>query len=605
MIAAVTIGCRAGNTAKHVPKLIVLGVDGMDPGFIERHWDELPNLRRLRAEGQFLRLATTMPPQSPVAWSTFITGHAPAQHGIFDFVHRNATTLEPFSSFARTEPSSVSLPLGPYIVPLSPPRIVALRQGQPFWKRLSDSGVPVTVIRMPTNYPPIAAGQAIAGMGVPDLSGTLGTFNYFTDDPAEYSREVTGGRIRKIQVANGRAILPVPGPVNSLRKDGLATSADLIIDVDPNVATARIAIGDALTVLREGEWSGWLPLQFTLIPHLSTVQGMVRVYVKQLHPRLAIYTTPANVDPVSPALPLSFPAGFSRTLAHEIGRFSTLGIPEDTAALRNGILNRSEFQAQANGIFEEEHRELQFALHHFSAGFLFFYFSSVDQNSHMLWGRYDAELLKVYRSIDRAIGETRAMVPDAELIVMSDHGFAAFDRAVHLNTWLRNRGFLSTRTAGSGTLADADWSATEAYGMGLNGLYLNLRGREAHGSIEPGEPARALLANLQAQLLAWRDPLNGAPVVTVVAAAHAAPQNANVAPDLSVGYAPGYRASWQTALGGLGEQEIEPNTDSWLADHCIDPADVPGVLFTSRKQSLNKPALQDVTAMILKRYGLE
>lgn len=585
--------------------MIVLGVDGMDPGFIERHWDDLPNLRKLRADGQFMRLATTMPPQSPVAWSTFITGQAPAQHGIFDFVHRNPATLEPFSSFARTGESRISVPLGPYLLPLTSPTITSLRQGVPFWKRLSDGGVHVTVIRMPTNYPPVAAGQAIAGMGVPDLSGTLGTFNYFTDDPSEYSRAVTGGTILKVQVTNGRATLHVPGPVNTLKKDHPTASADMIVDVDPDQEAARIAIGDTLTVLREGEWSGWLPLQFTLIPHLSTARGMVRVYVKQLHPRLAIYISPVNADPVSPALPLSFPTSFSRALANEIGRFSTLGIPEDTAALRNGVLDRNEFQAQASHVFEEEHRELQFALHHFSGGFLFFYFSSVDQNSHMLWGRYDAELLKVYRNVDRAIGETRAMVPDAELIVMSDHGFAAFDRAVQLNTWLCNRGFLARQTPGGSTLADADWSATEAYGIGLNGLYLNRSGREAHGIIGPGEPARALLANLQAQLLAWRDPLNGSPVVTAVEMTHAAAQNANVAPDLVVGYAPGYRASWQTALGGMGEQEIEPNTDSWLADHCINPAAVPGVLFTSRKQNLNKPALQDVTAIILKRYGLE
>ncbi len=602
---ALTVGCRAGNTDKHFPKLIVLGVDGMDPGFIERHWDKLPNLRKLRSDGGFTRLATTMPPQSPVAWSTFITGKAPAEHGVFDFVHRDPATLKPFSSFARTEDASVTLPVGPYLLPLSSPRIISLRQGIPFWKRLADHGVPVSIMRMPTNYPPVAAGKALSGMGVPDLNGTLGTFSYFIDDPSEYSRAITGGNIFKVRVIDGRAILPVPGPVNSLRKDHAQLSTDLTLDVDPDRAVARIASGGTLTILREGEWSGWLPLEFTLIPHVSTVRGIVRVYVKKLHPRLAIYISPVNVDPVAPAVPLSFPAKFSGALASEIGRFSTLGIPEDTAALRHGVLDRNEFHAQSRNVFEEEHRELQYALRNLAEGFLFFYFSSVDQNSHMLWGRYDDELLKIYQHVDQAIGETRAAVPDAELIVMSDHGFAAFNRAVHLNTWLRNRGFLAVAGINGGTLDDAEWSNTEAYGMGLNGLYLNRAGRESHGTVRPGEQARALIANLQAQLLAWRDPLNSAQVVTVVEEPHATPQNANAAPDLLVGYAAGYRASWQTALGGLGEQEIEPNQDSWLADHCMNPADVPGILFTSRKQIFDKPALRDVTEMILKKYGLQ
>jgi len=85
-------------------KVIVIGVDGMDPGFVERHWTDLPNLDRIRHQGSFSRLATTTPPQSPVAWSTFITGLDPAEHGIFDFVHRDPGTHELFLSTDKTIP---------------------------------------------------------------------------------------------------------------------------------------------------------------------------------------------------------------------------------------------------------------------------------------------------------------------------------------------------------------------------------------------------------------------------------------------------------------------------------------------------------------------
>src|SRR5512141_271426 len=86
-----------------MPKLVVIGVDGMDPVFLERHWDELPALRRLRDTGGFRPLRTTTPPQSPVAWSTFITGLEPAGHGIYDFVHRDPKRMSPYSSMDRTE----------------------------------------------------------------------------------------------------------------------------------------------------------------------------------------------------------------------------------------------------------------------------------------------------------------------------------------------------------------------------------------------------------------------------------------------------------------------------------------------------------------------
>ncbi len=578
----------------------------MDPAFVERYWDLLPNLRKLREEGHFSRLGTTTPPQSPVAWSSFITGSPPSAHGIYDFVHRDPATLQPFSSLSRNEAPRFHLPLGPYDLPLSGSRVISLRRGTPFWQLLSSRRIPVTVLHMPTNYPPAPYGQALAGMGVPDLSGTLGTFSYFTDDPEEFSRSVAGGRITKVTVADGRAMLPLEGPPNTLRRDRKVVSANLTLDIDSEHPVARLTVDGAFAVLREGEWSGWMHTEFALIPHVASVRGTFRVYVKQLHPRVAFYISAVNADPLSPALPVSYPAGFSRELAKETGRFFTLGIPEDTSALRQQVLTLAEFRTQAQGIFNEEHRLLLHAVRHFEGGLLFFYISSVDQNSHILWDRHEPELLSVYQQVDRAVGEVRQAVPDAELIVMSDHGFTSFDRAVHLNTWLRNRGFLSSGSppGPETTLDSADWNSTEAYAMGLNGLYLNMKGREKQGVVQPGVQRRVLLANLRDQLTMWRDPVNGRHVVEIVDENPVPANNQAVAPDLIVGYARGYRGSWQTALGGIPESELDDNTDAWIGDHCINPADVPGVFFTSKKNTSLPPRLQDVTALVLRRFGV-
>jgi predicted AlkP superfamily phosphohydrolase/phosphomutase len=598
--------CHSFHGSTNHTKVIVLGIDGMDPAFVERHWDALPNLVRLRKSGSFSRLGTSSPPQSPVAWSTFITGMEPAAHGIFDFVHRDPATLAPFSSMSRTEPPRLTLPVGPYRFPLAASRVVSLRKGAAFWKILADHGIPVTVVHMPTNYPPVAAGHAISGMGTPDLRGTQGTFTLFTDDPEELTRSVSGGRIVKVSVENGRVVLPIEGPPNSLRKDESASYVDLLGDVDPSQAYIRLTLGDQTAILREGEWSGWLTADFPLIAHLASARGMFRVFAKQLHPRLQLYVSAVNVDPDSPVLPISEPSSFSRDVAHEIGRYYTLGIAEDTSALRHGAFTLPEFLHQSRLVLADERKLLQYSLKRFDRGLLFFYFSSLDQNSHMLWGRHEPEVLEFYRAIDASVGEVMKAEPSAQLIVLSDHGFTTFDRAVHLNRWLNEAGFLTlNRAPGEDvSLADADWSRSEAYALGLNGLYVNLAGREKQGTIPDGPRRQAIVDNLRQQLLALRDPDNGRQVIQAMLPVTPEAQNIRVAPDLIVGYSPGYRASWQTALGGVPDALIEDNRDSWIGDHCIDPAAVPGVLFSSRTVSGGSHRLQDVTVSVLRLFGI-
>jgi hypothetical protein len=564
-------GCSRGPGTK----MIVLGIDGMDPNFVERHWDALPNLRALRDQGYFGRLRTTAPPQSPVAWSTFITGLDPDQHGIYDFVHRDPVTLAPFSSMSKTKDAKFVFPLGPYLLPLSSSHVSSLRHGVPFWRILSDHGVPVIVQHIPANYPPEEAGKELAGMGTPDLLGTLGTFTFFTDDPLESARSLPGGRIVKAFVAHGRALLRLEGPPNPLRKDHALTAAVITLDVDPSNSAARVGLGDQAVILRQGEWSDWLTAEFTFIPHVSSVRGIIRLYAKQLHPGLEIYVSPINLDPAAPALPISWPPHWSSEIESATGPYSTLGIPEDTSALRQEVLNLSQFGEQTHLVFTEEAKLLNYSLRQFSHGFLFFYFSSVDENSHILWGKHDNELLKVYRDVDECVGLVRRREPGVPLFVISDHGFTTFDRAVHLNSWLKESGF-----------------AGEAYAIGLNGLYLKHKGDAT------------LLATLRQRLLAWRDPANGHIIVERLIATHPTRENASIAPDLIVGYAPGYRASWQTALGEAPPNTIENNNDAWIADHCINPDDVPGVLFSSTRINPNAPRLQDVTAAILKRFGL-
>ena len=612
-LALSSIACMRSEGSSVTKRVIVLGIDGMDPNFVEHHWNNLPNLDKLRREGEFKRLQTTMPPQSPVAWSTFITGMDPGGHGIFDFIHRNPQTLAPYSSIAQAAEGGRTISVGPYSLPITSGQVVSLRKGEPFWQILSEHHVPVSIIRMPTDFPPVHCeeGFSIAGMGTPDLLGGLGgTFAFYTDQPSEQSRTVPGGQIVHVDLKDHTATLRVRGPDNSLRKDKEPTHVDMTVHVDPEQAAARFDVGDTQLILKEGEWSRWIQVRFPVIPGLKSTAGMFRLYAKKLHGNFEVYASPINLDPSQPAMPITAPESYSRQLAKEVGLFYTQGMAQDTAAFRQGVFNREEYIGQSRQVSLDHLRLLRYSLEHFHAGLLFFHFFGVDQDSHMLWGKYDDDLLRTYEMVDQTIGWVREQAGDATLIVMSDHGFSSFDRAVHLNNWLMKEGFLTLddpKNAGNDELfPQVDWSKTQAYSIGLNGVYLNLQGREREGIVTPGPEAEGVLKNIVEKLQNARDPATGKPMIGGLTVARTEFHGDQMAasPDVIVGYMPGYRSSWQTVLGAVPAVLAVDNTEAWRADHCIDARFVPGVLISNRKSRMENPHLYDLTVSLMQEFGV-
>jgi predicted AlkP superfamily phosphohydrolase/phosphomutase len=613
LVAFAAVSCHSAKSwsGAHGKRIVVLGIDGMDPGFLERHWADLPNMNRLRQEGEFKRLATTTPPQSPVAWSTFITGMRPTGHGIFDFVERDPDTMLPRSSMGETATGGTSLPIGPYLLPLSQGHVQTYRKGTSFWKILAAHKVPATILRMPTNFPPVQCDgcNSLSGMGTPDLRGTFGEFSYYTDAPDRTAGDVPGGDIIRVSITNGQAFLRVRGPDNSLRKDHAPTFANVHVYVDPANAAARFEIDGQTVVLNEGEWSRWLDARFSLIPWVQSAHGILRIYLKQVHPHLEVYVSPVNIDPADPDLPISSPDSYSPALAEALGPFYTQGMAQDTAAYRQHVFTKDEYVAQSREVSRELLKVLRYGLTHFHDGLLFFHFFGVDQNSHMLWGKYENDLLNTYKLVDRTVGWVQKHMGDGTLIVMSDHGFTSFDRAVNLNTWLMKEGFLtlndSTQTGSDEMFAHVDWARTKAYSIGLNALYVNQLDRERYGVVAPGEETETVLKNIREGLLAFQDPKNGKPVVASAFEPHETdPAISDTAPDMIVGYYPGYRSSWQTALGGVPADLIDDNTDEWRGDHCIAPQFVPGVLLSNRKSKLANPHLYDLTVTMLSEFGI-
>ncbi len=632
LLLAVAISCGLGRSPVS-KKLLVIGIDGMDPQLLERFMaaGKMPNFSALAARGGFTRLTTSIPPQSPVAWSNLITGMDPGGHGIFDFIHRDPATLAPYLSTSRVEPPRFSLPLGSWRLPLSSGATVLLRHGKSFWEILDEHGVPSVIYRMPANFPPVKTrARTFSGMGTPDLLGTYGTFSFYTDDLFVAAGAVNGGRVFPVTLEGGRVQAKLYGPYNTLRKGEPQASLDFTVFVDPAEPVAKIVLPDSETILREGEWSPWLRVEFELLPVLSNVRGICRFYLKEVHPGFKLYVSPVNLDPADPALPLSTPESYSRELAGELGPFHTLGIAEDTKALSGGYLNDEEYLQQARLVLEEQLRAFDLELSRFRSGLLFFYFSSLDLNSHMFWRALDERhpagnvqlaeqhatvLEQLYVEMDRALGKALARLDDrTTLLVLSDHGFAPFLRSFNLNAWLQQKGYLALQEGASPGIGSAagdffknvDWSRSRAYGLGLNGLYLNLSGREKQGIVHSGAEADALIAALTRELLAVRAPASALPAITRVdraAQAYSGPYAAQ-APELLIGYNRGYRAGWGTVLGGISAEVFEDNLDPWSGDHCMDFTLVPGVLLSNRKLAASAPSLTDIAPTILLEFGV-
>ena len=159
-LAALFVGCGGGGGGvASGPRIVVLGFDGMDHGLTTKLMAEgrLPALSRLAERGTFSPLGTSVPPQSPVAWSNFITGTDAGAHGIFDFIHRDPDTMLPEFSTAETVGGDENcIGFGKWKFPMSGGEMKLLRRGQAFWEVLERQGVETTIIRMPANFPPSA-----------------------------------------------------------------------------------------------------------------------------------------------------------------------------------------------------------------------------------------------------------------------------------------------------------------------------------------------------------------------------------------------------------------------------------------------------------------
>ncbi len=608
-------------------RIVVLGADGMDPRIFEKLLRDgrMPNMKSILERGGYSPLKTTIPAESPVAWSSFATGMNPGKHGIFDFLTRNAKDYSP-----AIAPVSVK------IKKLGKPEPICNRSGTSFWKRLGDAGFRSAIIRVPVTFPPEKFnGRMLSGLGVPDLRGTWGTSVLYKEGEKSVNYTEMGGvEIELVRGEDGSFETEITGPKRA--------NSTVPLKISIQDGRANLEWQDNTARLAPGEWSDWVPIYFevTIGPLTLRPKGIMRFFLHSIDP-VKLYLGAISMDPKDPMYPVTHPAAWSKELAREYGNFCTLGWMEDTWGLNENRIDEAGFLEEAEnftsqleemvlGIIESKEDDLVVAV-----------FEATDRNQHMFWRcidhghpawddaeskRWGDTIDRTYERFDETVGKVASRLDDNTiLMVMSDHGFNSFRRAVNINTWLRNEGFLvadpdacrddlSLRDLqhGGAFWPGVDWSKTRAYSMGLGKIYVNLRGRESQGVVDLGREYEELRDEIIGKFSKLTDPQSGKPVVSVMHKADRIFSGPMVphAGDLIVGFNIGYRVSWQTALGGFPAEVIEDNKKKWSADHCSVNSDfASGVLLTTEKYGAisegRSPDIMDLAPTIMRHMDVD
>ena len=611
-------------------KVVILGLDGMDPKIASRLMDEggMLNCKKLSEKGSFLPLKTTMPSLSPSVWSSFMIGNDASQHGIYDFITRNPKDYQPRLSSSEVVETDRRSFLGKLF---SGGSVRMLRKGTPFWVLVGREGLEVTILRVPITFPPEPfKGRILSGMCVPDLQGTQGTYNlYSTEDLRDPGS--TGGKFIRLSFSNCVAHSRIIGPPKkgSTENDNVAVAMKIRI---VNSSTISILLQGQKVCLKVGQYSKWLHVSFR--DGLSNIAGIVRFYLISVMPRLALYMTPVHISPESSSMPISYPRYFSDYIAKQIGPYGTLGLMEDTSALNDGVLNEEAFLEQTRDIFKEREEMFLRTLKCNRDNLIVCVFDTLDRVQHMFWrytekdhpalagqnsDSYANVIDEMYKEIDRLIGKAMQLLPKKTLfLTISDHGFTSFRRSVNLNTWLMENGYMhlkpDTKTDRD-WLAAVDWSRTRAYALGLTGIFINVRGREKAGIVDADDEYEILVKELQSKLEKLSDADGVAssigvqgkrPIRRVVVTHHEfeGPYRAD-GPDLLVCYEAGYRCSWECAKGKITKDIICDNTLPWSGDHCVDPELVPGVLFSNQEIYKNHPGIMDIAPTVLDVFDIQ
>lgn len=571
-------------------RFIVLGIDALDLDVLAALEDELTHLPAFATSRP---LQTTIPPETPVAWSAAATGCNPGKYGIFDFLGRDPESYLPQLTLTSEERQVLKT------------EYTSGMRGTPFWRTLSEQGTRTTVARWPVTFPAEEVnGRMLSGLGTVDIKGRLNHYFYYTEEVDIDDEE------KCIEVApeDGHIETHLSGPVKAGVTGQSAVTEPLTVDIHDDAAT--LSWGEQEHRVEAGEWSGMFAAEFST-GVFQSASALFAVYLVSTEP-FRMYVSAMQIDPRDQFYRITTPESYGEELVEDIGLFPTLGMPSDTNAVKERVLSEEAFVQQVDWISSVRQDQFWHAFDRFEDGVMSFVFDAGDRLKHIFWEngfgdeheRVADPVRRYYRQMDEFVGTLKQrLAADTTLLVCSDHGFTDFRWQVNLNRWLEQEGYLSTASDDE-LFSGVDWSETQAYAVGFTSIYINREGREGEGIVPAGQ-ARDLADEIAGKLERFAH--DGDAVVKQVyrtADVYSGPYT-DEAPELVVGFADGYRGSWRSAIGGFDEDIVFANDSPWCGDHLLDRSLVPGTLLTDKPVSTDAPALQDVGATVLDAFNAD
>lgn len=609
-------------TKNKYKKVILLGMDGLDPRILTAliKKGSLPNFSKLSRSGSYSALATSNPAQSPVAWASIATGNNPGYHGIFDFIGRRVTDYMPELTIMKVNPKNM---FGKRELMFMP-----VMHGDAFWDITSANGISSTILKWPVTFQPKQnKARLYAGLGVPDIKGGLGKYSFYTSRQVSDNEEGIEKVIR-VNITGNNIKTFISGPRVAKLNSREEAKNEMALSILSDDSGVEINIDGNKTILKNEAWSDWVEVKFK-VGMMKTVSGIVKFYLNRIKPDFELYMSAVQINPKDPAFVITSPDAYIRELAGDLDLFYTLGMSEDTKALEEGRINEEAFISMCDEIIDEQEEMLWSELAKFREGVFAFAFFTTDRVQHIFWATIDPEhplydegyakkyahvIDDYYMRMDRILGKIMEKLDeDTALIAFSDHGFSTFRRVVHLNSWLVENGFMKLKhkvseddKEGGPLFQYVDWKNTVAFSVGFGSIYLNMKGREKQGIVEKGE-ADTIIGRISEQLLNLADTENGKQAIKKVYRSRDIYSGVqlNNAPDIVVGFEDGYRASWQTAIGGAPHNIFDDNLKKWSGDHIVDPSIVPGILLTNFSINHGSPSQMDIAPTVLACFGLD
>lgn len=470
------------------------------------------------------------------------------------------------------------------------------------------------------------------------------------------------------------------GEFSQWKKAEGQTTIEFVVTPDYKNKVMTMQLEGQKQEIKEGEWSDWFKVCFQMTPFLKTNAQVRLRLIKCAEDEIRFFVPAIDISPSSPPgyLRLSSPASYSTDLSDKVGPFETVGWACITHGLKDNEIDESVFMEDIEFTIKNRLKLLRHQMDRKDWDFFFETFYSTDRVQHMMYRLFDENhpqhdpelakrpikfcgrditlkdtVLESYKEMDIIVGEVMDKIKagqfgkDPTLMVISDHGFAPFYYGVGINNFLIEKGFLVRTTDDSGEplsleaikdneylsmLGYVDWEKTKAYSLGLGKIYINLKGREPKGSVDPGE-YEVVRDEIIKELMAYKDPNTNENIMKRVfkredifsgdfwKEGHAdftfyGPEGEKIKEnrytegfaDLYVGFKPKYRVSWGTSLGGVETSVIVPNEQKWSGDHVsVDPSEVQGVFFCNRKSKITEqnPCLNDIVATVFSIFGVK